>query len=95
MNESILQEAENLVNGDRAKAYGSATESFGRIANITNNLLTDEEKKGHYITPIMVCKMLVALKLSRQVHAHKRDNLVDLAGYSKLWNDLEQDKPKG
>lgn len=32
MTESILQEAERIINGDRAEQYGDAAESFADIA---------------------------------------------------------------
>lgn len=89
---SVLLEAESLVNGDRAKAYGPATKSFKRIADISTSLMTEEELNGNEITDIMICKILVALKLARQINSHKRDNLVDLAGYASLWNEIENAK---
>lgn len=92
--QSVLQEANELVNGDRAKAYGTAVESFGRIANIANGMMTKKEQEGMArmgeITDIQVCKILMALKISREMHAHKRDNLVDLAGYTFLLHELEE-----
>jgi hypothetical protein len=91
--ESILQEADRLVNGPRAQSYGSAHESFGRIAKIASAMLTSDDinhicEDGE-ITPILIAKILVALKLGRQCNKHGRDNLVDLGGYASLWYDLE------
>jgi hypothetical protein len=92
--ESILQEAERLVNGPRAQAYGPASESFGRIAKIASAMMTPDDINHIYeeseLTPVFICKILVALKLGRQCNKHGRDNLVDLGGYSFLWNELEE-----
>jgi hypothetical protein len=92
--ESILQEAERLVNGPRAQAYGPASESFGRIAKIASAMMTPDDINHIYeeseLTPVFICKILVALKIGRQCNKHGRDNLVDLGGYSFLWNELEE-----
>ena len=90
---SILTEAEDIVNGSRAADYGSAHESFKRIADITNLILDESEKlnmsTNSEVSNTVVCKVLMAVKLSRQSNKHKRDNLVDLCGYSELLNRLE------
>ena len=94
MENSILKEAEEIVNGERAADYGSAKESFKRVSDITNLLLDDSEKlhisTNSDICDTIVCKVLIAVKLSRQSHKHKRDNLVDLCGYAELLNRLEE-----
>jgi len=91
---SILTEAEEIVNGARATDYGSAKESFEKIANITNLLLDKDDKDllagEASICAEIVCKVLIAVKLTRQSNKHKRDNLVDLCGYAELLNRLEE-----
>ena len=42
---SILTEAEDIVNGARATDYGSAKESFKRIAELTNLMLSPAERE--------------------------------------------------
>lgn len=91
---SILLEADKIVNGERAADYGSAKESFGKIARLTELLLDDEEKKfleSGTITDTVVCKVLIALKYVRESNKHKRDNLVDASGYTELLNRLRND----
>lgn len=90
---SILEEANEIVSGERAQDYGCAKDSFETISGITEYLLsTDELAKiaGGVIAPTVVCKMLIALKLTRESYKHKRDNLVDLCGYAELLNRLEE-----
>ena len=36
------------------------------------------------ITPNQVALAMIALKITRQMHANKRDNWVDIAGYARL-----------
>lgn len=79
---SILLEADLIVNGSRKSDYGY-TESFTKIAQIAS-LVANKE-----FTPQDVCKILLAVKLVRESYRHKRDNLVDLAGYAELLNSLE------
>ena len=91
---SVLLEAEKIVNGERATDYGSAKESFGKIARLTELLLDDEEKKfleSGTLTDTIICKVLIALKYVREANKHKRDNLVDACGYSELLNRLKND----
>ena len=91
--ESILAEAERIVNGARAADYGKAEDSFNRVAKITNLLLDKDEhtrlEEDGEITATVACKVLLAVKLARQSNKHKRDNLVDLCGYAFLLNELE------
>ena len=91
--ESILLEAEAIVKGARAQDYGSAKESFAKISALTNEMLDKselEEMQEGNISATVVCKVLMAVKLSRNSYAHKRDNLVDLAGYSELLSQLQE-----
>jgi len=80
---SILLEAEKIVNGARASDYGPK-QSFGKIARVASELTTKE------LTAKDIIIVLLAVKLVRESYKHKRDNLVDLAGYSKLLNDIEE-----
>ena len=90
---SILAEAEVIVNGVRATDYGSASDSFSKIAQITSLMLDADEKEvllhDGELTDTIVCKVLMAVKITRQANRHKRDNLVDLCGYAELLNRLE------
>lgn len=85
--ESIAAEAERLVTGPRRADYGSVTESFEVVANFWTAIV------GHPITPQKVAAMMVAYKLCRETTgAGKRDNLVDLIGYTLLWQQLKDEE---
>lgn len=73
---SILLEAEELINGDRQEDYGHPYDDFSKTAAMWSALA------GVEIGPEMVPLFMIALKLSRQVHRPKMDNLVDIAGYA-------------
>lgn len=82
--ESILQEAERIVNGDRQADYSDPVENFKRIATIASVLI------GKEITAKDCCKVMMAVKLAREANKHKRDNLVDLCGYNHILNLIEE-----
>lgn len=79
---SILREAESLITGDRNKAYGSPTQNFTNTAEIWTALIRHKLKDGEKIEPAEVASFMIGLKLARTVGEPKRDNWVDMAGYS-------------
>ena len=84
---SILEEAIEILNGSRQCDYGDPVESFKRIAQLSNLMSNSND-----FTPIKCCIVLMATKLTRESKVHKRDNLVDLAGYGCIKQFLEEDK---
>lgn len=74
---SVCQEAHSIVHGPRRQAYGTPAENHERTAHLWSTYL------GVPITARQVCILNVLQKVSRDVHAPKRDNLVDIAGYAE------------
>lgn len=77
MAENILQEADRIVDGDRQADYGPVRHDFARIAGFWSVIL------GVPVMPRDVPLCMIALKMSREICKHKRDNLVDMAGYAR------------
>ena len=75
IDDTLLTEAYNLVTGDRQKSYDHPAVNFDRIARLWSVALDKE------ITPEDVAVCMVLVKIARQVHAPKRDNIVDAIGY--------------
>ncbi len=75
---SIFQQAERLVNTDRAADYGSPTQMCSHIAAMWNAYLKLDEKP---ITAEQVAYMMVLFKIARQSYKDKDDNLTDMLGY--------------
>lgn len=88
MSKNILQEAEELVHGDRAKAYGHPSVNFKNIADGWSVIL------GIKVTPEQVALCMCWTKIARHVHSPKRDNLVDLAGYAATIEMLKEVVPE-
>lgn len=82
---NILHEADKLVHGDRGNDYGSPREDFERTAKLMSAVL------GTSVTAEQVPLLMMCVKLSRQCHKPKRDNLVDIAGYAETAGMLEEE----
>lgn len=86
--ESILSIADRLVSEDRAKQYGSfavnAKKAIDLYYCIKRTLFIENAQD--------VALFMICLKLGREVCKHKRDNLIDIAGYLKLWDELINEK---
>ena len=79
---SILDEAKGIINGERQDVYGSPEDSFALIAEYWSSYLEKTVVSGD------VAMMMVLFKLARESHQHKRDNLVDAAGYLGILGDM-------
>lgn len=75
MSETIFEEAQRLITGDRNQAYDHPANNFTRIAKGWEVIL------GTPVTPEQVGLCMVWVKIAREVHQSKRDNLVDAVGY--------------
>lgn len=71
--------AANLVLGNRNTDYGSPHADFSGVALIWSGILNTKLKER--ITAEEVALMMVGLKLKREAHRHKDDNIVDAHGY--------------
>lgn len=81
---SVLQEADKIVNGERQADYSDPVKNFEHIAVIASTILKKD------ISPSDCCVVLMAVKLAREQFKHKRDNLVDLAGYTEILNRIKE-----
>lgn len=70
----ILEEREN--------DYGEAEEIFSEVAKLWSQIL------GICLEPPDVVLCMIALKFCREQINPKKDNVVDMIGYLKLYSDL-------
>ena len=68
---------------ERGKHYGTPDANYKRIAGLWSLILKTN------VTPKDVLLCMVATKLCREIASHKRDNVIDMAGYLKLYLDME------
>lgn len=72
---TLASEAVQVVTGPRQDAYDHPRRNFARIAALWSPIL------GVPVTPEQVALCCVQIKVAREIHTHKRDNLVDAIGY--------------
>jgi hypothetical protein len=82
--ESILLQADKIVNGDRNEQYGDPNIAFEEYRTILKATF------GIDLTSAQICKVLMAIKLGRMKYKYKEDSLVDLCGYTEILNRLEK-----
>lgn len=87
--DSILDEAKEITGGDRMQAYGHPRENFSDIALMWNAY---GKMMGYFPKDVYSAKdvamMMVLFKQCREKN-HKRDNLVDMAGYVRNMAQIE------
>lgn len=88
---AVLNEAAGLISRDRNLSYDEPESNFRRIAAYWNLYLTDHLLRP--IQPHQVAMILGLVKVAREQHAPKRDNLVDLAGYAACYQEVIEAQP--
>lgn len=87
--DQILTTAGGLINGDRARDYGDASENFQRIADLITPVLAGKLKPGTRVDAHEVALILTQLKVACLITspAHE-DSWVDAAGYIALGGEI-------
>jgi len=86
--EDLIRLAIDLVNTDRQKDYDHPYDNFKRIARIWSAILSIE------ITPEQVALCMVGVKIARESHAPKDDNIVDGVGYFLTLAKVKEERAK-
>lgn len=73
--ETVLQEAQRLVYGNRCDDYGHPADDYDRVARLWAVILEAP------VSAKQAALCMVAVKIARECHRPKRDNRVDGAGY--------------
>ena len=81
----VLYTADSLINGDRQKDYGEATDSFKAIGQLWSAYL------GVDVAPHDVCQMMALLKIARLRNGPHDDSSVDACGYLALGAELSDE----
>lgn len=74
----VLEQAEQLINGDRAADYGDAKQNFQDIADMWTVYLGTPVSRQD----VAVCMILV--KAARLMKNNKDDSWIDICGYAAL-----------
>jgi len=82
----LLDVASELVYGDRAAQYGDAGKHFRDVADafyaLTKTVIQTSD----------IPLLMVLIKLSRQEHKRKDDNIIDAMGYLAIMADISEPK---
>ncbi len=89
---SILQEADAIAGEDRSRDYGHPFENHRRIAALRNVRL--ESKLKSLITPGEVAELMILLKCARLMNTYTRDSVLDIAGYAKCRDMIQEHTDK-
>lgn len=86
--ESILQEAQRLIHGQRNADYGHPRENFQHSADLFSAYL------GVPVSSMDIANLMILMKLSR-VHGtgYHRDSYTDIAGYAGCVERIEEEDP--
>lgn len=74
--EGVLQEALRICEGDRQASYGHPYDNYKVIRAMWSAIT------GVELTYTQCVFMMMTLKMARELSRHKKDNLVDIAGYA-------------
>jgi hypothetical protein len=78
----LLDEAKQIITGERQDAYGSPEDSFSLIGSLWSAYL------GREITPREVADMMILFKVARlKGQKPTRDTYCDIAGYAAIAAD--------
>jgi hypothetical protein len=91
--QTVLQEAQELIFGDRNKHYGHPRMNFQCISEMWNSYIAQRVyvKDGVVsLEPRDVANMMILMKVARDANMPKRDNLVDIAGYAGCADRLNE-----
>lgn len=85
----VLEEAMEIINGERQDVYGVPENSFKLIGEYWSTYLRNRKSPFNIVDAVDVAMMMTLFKIAREANQHKRDNLVDAAGYLGIYADMQ------
>lgn len=99
--QDVLDEAKRLIEGDRAKSYGSPKKQYEKLAELWSVILDTEITAEQAVMLIIGMKLLRAYDqvpganegaLTHEEKTKHRDSVVDIAGYIGVLGKIEKEK---
>lgn len=94
---NILNEAADLIVGQRQQDYGTPQENFQRMADLVNIVIKKNLETNTPLSPRQTADIMILLKVARTVNSPTHDSYVDIAGYAGIAGELakaEESKTK-
>jgi hypothetical protein len=92
----MLQQAHELINGQRQQDYGDKLQNFSQIAMGFQMVLATKLQPDQYITPEDVALMMMQVKIARLAKSPDHaDSILDIAGYAGCYSMLQQERAEG
>ena len=89
---TVLEEAADITTNDRQRYYGHPKYNHGNTADMWSAYLNRKYGFEGPLDARDVCMMMVLLKVSRDANSPKRDNLVDICGYTRNAEQVDEQK---
>lgn len=88
---SVLQQANEIIYGDREQTYGNPAVNLSTIASYWSTHLSAKYQQNIQLTTDDVTVMMMQLKIARLANSPKHeDSLVDICGYAALADRCNQ-----
>lgn len=96
--QQILEEAVNIVTGERQEQYGKPEDNFATIADMWNAYIerSRQSKKAlWHLNARNVADMMILMKVARLAAGGTRDSYVDVAGYAACGGEILEKEKEG
>lgn len=100
LKKNAIDEAKEIIYGDREKTYGRPDKNLNTIAELWNSYIKGKYGQmlaSHglssfaiYLVHTDVAMMMILLKIAREINHHNRDNPLDMIGYAALIDRIEE-----
>ena len=80
---SLLEDTAQILT-ERQEQYGHPYAEFHRVAKMWSVVI------GLDVTPQQVAMCMLTLKVCRELHQHKEDNIIDIMGYAQTLATVEE-----
>lgn len=93
---SMLQQAEDTINGPRQADYGDKLTNFSHISMMVQGLLAPKLLPDSRITPEDIAMIMMLVKMSRLAKSPDHyDSVLDIAGYAGCYDHIQKDRAAG
>lgn len=93
---SMLQQAHELINGQRQQDYGDKLQNFSQIAMGFQMVLATKLQPHQHITAEDVALLMMQVKIARLAKSPDHsDSILDVAGYAGCYDLLQKERAAG